>query len=227
MRGIPVKPAMAFVVGIAFALIVEWLCWRLPRVPVLSERLLVRQCGKIQSGMDESSLTKRLSACDGFYLNLEAKRATLIFQRGEAQCVVRLDEHSRQVVEAHTRKTSSRVQRAGAIFKMRLGVFFWKYRFSFAIGLCAGVFLFLIDNRESHLSRFDVIQIGMSTGNAAQYLQDADGPLCSAGFNRPESDCWFRDGLRGYRIIFDRNDERVIAKYSWRRHPRSILDRLW
>jgi len=94
------------------------------------------------------------------------------------------------------------------------------------IGLVAGILFFLVDSRESHWRRFHSIQLGMFVGDAAKYLNDADGPLCAGAISRSASDCWFRDDTRAYRIVFDRNTGIVTAKSSWRRKPRSVLDRL-
>ncbi len=93
------------------------------------------------------------------------------------------------------------------------------------IGVVAGILLFLVDSRESHRSKFRSVQLGMFVGDAAKYLNDADGPLCAGAINRSASDCWFRDDTRAYRIVFDRNTGIVTAKSSWRRKPRSLLDR--
>jgi hypothetical protein len=94
------------------------------------------------------------------------------------------------------------------------------------LGVALGTLLFLIDHRESHWEKFRSIQLGMSIGDATRYLNDLDGPLCGGALRRTSADCWFRDDSHSYRVVFDPQTGQVSAKFSWRRRPRSVLDRL-
>ncbi len=94
-----------------------------------------------------------------------------------------------------------------------------------AVGLTVGTFLFLIDSRESFRPSFDSVTLGMPVGAAVGYLRDSDGDICILAAREWGSECWFRDDYRGYRIVFDHNGL-VAAKYTWRRKPRSLIDRV-
>lgn len=90
-----------------------------------------------------------------------------------------------------------------------------------------GVVLFLIDSLGSLQKQYVAIPLGAPASEAARYLRDFDGPLCQAAFERTNSECWFRDSERSYRIVIDPNSGTVTAKLSWPRKPRSLLDRIF
>jgi hypothetical protein len=94
------------------------------------------------------------------------------------------------------------------------------------LALMVSIFLFLFDRRESYRQKFDSVGIGMSIGDAATHLRDSDGALCGSALRQSSWDCWFRDDSRLYRVVFDRDTGVVTSKFSWKRKPRSLLDRL-
>jgi len=105
----PVIPGKRFWLvtgGLAMGLLFEALWWRFPAVFSAREGTLYAQCARLKSGTDEQSAVALLSAYDSAFKTGDSHSPEMVYRVGEAQCVIRLDEHSGRVVEARGEKTS-------------------------------------------------------------------------------------------------------------------------